>query len=200
MPAYWRCMRWALAQPFTELEQRAHTDVAFTRLWERPDEFRGELVRLDLHIRRVMEYPAEENSANVDKVYEVWGATSESRTFPYVVVCPELPPGIRVSTELRQRGVFVGYLLKTLAFTAADNKRHASPLLIGRLHAAAPQAAPARPAGPTWPWLVGGALLIVIGVFAWRRLATVKPRPRPLTSTDEQSAESWFAGTQDDER
>ena len=132
MPAYWRCLKWARAQSFADLERRAVHGVVYTQLWEQPDKYRGKLVRLRLHIRRILDWEAPENSAGVRRVYEAWGWTDESKSFPYVVVFSDLPEGIPLGDNVEEEGLFVGYFLKTIAYTAF-NRNRSSPLLLGRM-------------------------------------------------------------------
>src|SRR5262245_15677020 len=65
MPAYWRLFRWAKNQPLAQLQQRADQSVLFNQFIDRNtrDQQRGKLFRLDLTVRRVLSYPADENSA-----------------------------------------------------------------------------------------------------------------------------------------
>src|ERR1700685_294437 len=153
MPAYWRCLKWARAQSFAELERRADKHILFTRFWEEPDKYRGKPIRLRLHVRRIVEWDAPKNSPGVRRVYEVWGWTDESKSFPYLVVLGELPEGMPVGDNLHREGIFVGYFLKTMAYTAY-NKNRSSPLLLGRMKwlASTPPAAPLV-AERDWFWI-----------------------------------------------
>lgn len=131
MPLYWRLMGWSRTEGFDKLEKRALKDVAFTQLWEQPDRYRGQLVRLRMHVRRVLHYAAPENPSGLKDVYEAWGWTDESKSFPYVVVFPERPPGLPIGSDVRSEVVFVGYFLKVMSYSAFDVARGA-PLLVGR--------------------------------------------------------------------
>src|SRR5690606_17232434 len=116
MPAYWRLMSWTRAQSFADLQSRAAEKVPYTKFFDNPGEHRGKPVRVRLHIKRILSYDAPENSAGVETVYEVWGTTDESQTFLYSVVCPELPPGMQIGTDVSEEGVFVGYFLKVMPY------------------------------------------------------------------------------------
>src|SRR5262249_36898915 len=76
MFAYWRLMRWARSRSFSELEERATRDLPFVKLCDIPkfveaQKHRGELIRLRLHVRRIVDWEQDKpNSANVKKVYE----------------------------------------------------------------------------------------------------------------------------------
>jgi hypothetical protein len=131
MDAYWRLLQWGRTEPFSQLSERAKKDVPFTQLWEQPEKYRGKPLRLRLHVQRVIEYDATENPYGIEKAYEAWGWTDESRPFWYCVVLPERPEGLPIGTNVRAELEFVGYFLKVMSYTAADNQRGA-PLLMGR--------------------------------------------------------------------
>jgi hypothetical protein len=168
MPAYWRLMAWSRTQPLQELSARAARDVAITRLWEQPENYRGKLIELRLHVRRVLQYAATENAFGITTVCEAWGWTDESRSAPYVVVMPEVPPGLPVGTDVRAELLFVGYFFKTMAYQAVESARSA-PLLIGRAKvlSATTTARPAPLVSPTTLGLLLGASALVLGGMIW---------------------------------
>lgn len=131
MPAYWRLMEWSRSQSFAELEQRAQRDVPFQKVWHEPDKYRGKLVRMRMHVRRVMEWDAPKNPLDLAKTYEVFAWTDDSLSFPYLVVIPELPPGLPVGVDVHGEIVFVGYFLKNMKYEAFDKTR-GIPVFIGR--------------------------------------------------------------------
>ena len=198
MPAYWRLIKWARRRSFAELEQRANRDVPFAKLWEEPQKHRGELIRLRIHVQRIVAWDdVPENSAGVKTVYELSGGTDESRGNPYIVVCAELPPEIKVASETHAEVVFVGYFLKILGYDAFKVRRGA-PVLIGRVHTAASGAhfASARSAGLDAMLVVGCAVIVCLVIFVavYRvtrrsRRAPLKPGP-PALSND--NIESWI--------
>ena len=195
MPAYWRCLKWARAQSFADLERRAEKHVAFTQFWQQPEKYRGKLIRLRLHVARILTWDAGENSAGVRHVYEVWGWTDESKSFPYLVVLSELPKGIPLGDGLHQEGIFVGYFLKTMKYTASNTNR-SSPLLLGRMHWL-PTTAPVHPviARNDWRWigLVGIPVVLLIGLITWYRMWRVPAiKLPPPVATDEADMENWF--------
>jgi hypothetical protein len=196
MPSYWRLLRWSRAQTFAEMEQRALRDVAYTQIWEQPDKYRGKPIRLRLHIRRVIAHePETGNPTGVKQLWEAWGWTDESRSYPYVVLLSELPPGMEVGTDARVEGVFVGYLLKVMAYTAHNGKTLASPMLIGRLKLAAPAQInlDSSGRGVDWMWVVLGGIGLLIVVGGWLRLTR---RPvgglASLTEREELAVEDWL--------
>jgi hypothetical protein len=134
MPIYWKLMEWSRTESFEGLKARAAFGVPFSKLWETPKQFRGDLVHLRLHVRRVLRYETDGDPLGVKTVYEAWGWTDDSKSFPYVVVFSERPEGLPIGTDVRADIEFVGYFLKIMSYTAFDVSRGA-PLLIGRAKA-----------------------------------------------------------------
>lgn len=133
MPAYWRMVKWAYAVSGEELKKQARTDLQFTHLFQAPDKNRGELVNVKLHVRLTRQHEAPENSANVTRVYEAWGPTEESQTYPYCVVFTQLTPGMKIEGKAFLDARFVGFFLKKLRYEDAAGTMRTAPLLIGRM-------------------------------------------------------------------
>jgi hypothetical protein len=194
MPAYWRLLKWARAQSFDELAKRAQRNVLYTQLWEQPDRYRGQPLRLRLHIKRVVQWEkVASNPAGVDHVYEVWGWTEDSKSYPYCAVVSELPPGMQVGDDIAAEGVFVGYFLKFMTYEAFEKTRVA-PLLLGRLRSLDRPASRTGSSGnDLWYWLAGGALLILVSVRLWMGLSRRKrqlPTDRP--GAGDATFEDWL--------
>jgi hypothetical protein len=200
MPAYWRLMKWALSRPFSDLEQRANRDVPFEKLFnsESAPKHRGELIRLRIHVQRIIVWDdVEENSLGLKKVYEVWGGTDESRGNPYCVVCPELPPGLKIASETHGEIVFVGFFHRVLAYEVMGKTRGA-PMLIGRVKVlpSGKRLADSRTSGLTTLLIIGtaivGVLIVVVAMYRVTRrgrLPPLKPGAPALASAD---VEAWL--------
>jgi hypothetical protein len=204
MPAYWRLMKWSRARSFADLEERAARDVPFTQLWEEPAKHRGELIRLRIHVQRIIAWDAPENSLGVKKTYEIWGGTEESRGNPYCVTCAELPPGLRVASETTGEIVFAGFFHKILAYEVMGKTRGA-PMLIGRIRVLdnGARLAANRSLGLTTMLIIGaavvGALIIVVAMYRVTRRGRVPPlKPGPPV-LENSEVESWLRNIPDDE-
>jgi hypothetical protein len=196
MPAYWQLMRWSRTRPFSELEKLARRDVPYSHLWDEPGLYRGQPIRLKLHVRRVLTYDAPANPLGLSTVYEAWGWTDDSRSFPFVVVFPEKPAGVPLGTDVDADIVFVGYFVKWMSYRAFDTKKN-SPLLVGRVKPA--QRAVGGATGNEWEsaFLVLVAVVLVLGGLGWFGLRTWNsPRTRgaAMTATSEQLPDNWLAG------
>ncbi|TXT20944.1 MAG: hypothetical protein FD138_4127, partial [Planctomycetota bacterium] len=161
MSAYWQMMRWSRTRPLAELEKLAQRDVPLTQLWEEPNLYRGQPIRLKLRVRRVLQHQPKKNPQDLKIVYEAWGPTEESRSYPYCVVFPDKPAGLPIGTDVDEEVVFVGYFLKWMSYQAFDVKKYA-PLLIGRVRPVARVAGAAKSGGweSAFLTLVGGVLLL----------------------------------------
>jgi hypothetical protein len=205
MPAYWRLMRWAHSRSFAELEDRAKRDVPWVKLCDIASKFaearrhRGELIRLRLHIRRVVEWEQDEpNSAGVKTVYEIWGTTDESKSHIYSVAAFELPPEIPVKGDASSEAVFVGYFLKALKYPSEDGNVRGAPLLIGRVKPVKTgmSAAAAREQGLVAMIAIGAAILLaaLVIVFVWQ-MTRKKRGPLPslaVPSLPTSDVEAWL--------
>lgn len=208
MPAYWRLMKWARAQSFDQLKKRAAAEargqpgghIFFTQVWEQPEKYRGKLLYLRLHLKRALAHEAPENALGVKQVYEAWGWTEESKSFPYLVVFPDRPAGLPLGPDIHEEAVFVGYFLKLMSYEAFDVRR-AAPLVIGRLHWKENLARTAlrqnRP-GYFWPVALGGGVLLLVLVLRWVYLFR-RPRKRQrsvetASSPRDEAMVRWLEG------
>ena len=197
MPAYWQLMRWSRTRPIAELEKLARRDVPYSHLWDEPNLYRGQPIRLKLHIRRVLQYEPSKNPQDLKTVYEAWGWTEDSRSFPFCVVFPDKPAGLPIGTDVDADVVFVGYFLKWMSYQAFDVKKNA-PLLVGRMRSAAPTAGAAKGGGWETAFLtiVAGVLLVsFIGWFAVNGLRRPRTIVAATTAVPDQLPENWLAET-----
>jgi hypothetical protein len=203
MAAYWRLLTWVTQQPFTDLNKRSKTNFVVNDLMQEPSVHRGELLRLELNVRRVLAYEVPDNRLGVKQVYEVWGWTSESQAWPYVAIVLDIPTGFPVGPDVSERAVFCGYFFKLQGYleAGADPRARplAAPLLLGRM-----EARPRKPApvvGSEGPWLV--ALAIVAGLMlltriGWliRRRYTRQAAPVKTREIEVLPPDQWLEGMQ----
>jgi hypothetical protein len=177
MGAYWRLLLWTKSQSFDELEKRARRDLLFTHFAEQPEKYRGQIVRLDMHLRRVLTNQTEELLPGVTRVYEAWGPTKESKAnWPCAIVFPDAPEGLKFGADIKQRGLFVGYFLKLISYEAVDGKTRWAPLFIGKLRVDKSLGSAREEAAGNnnlWIWAAGA---IIACFFAVRMLLMLRPR------------------------
>ena len=195
MPAYWNLMRWARAQSAADLAARAQPGITMNDLWQGPKKLRGKIARIPLHIRQIKKFEAEgENSAGLKTGYELWGWSEDSQSLPYVIVVPELPPGMEVGNAVVEEGVFSGYFFKWLWYQPGVGKARSSPMLIGRLQAE-PKVVKVTPSlreDPLFGWVVGGVAIVVFGILMWARLSPRRIKPIVTIPKDEAAALSFL--------
>ncbi len=193
MPAYWRMVKWAYAKPGEELRRLARTDLQFTHLFQAPDKHRGALVDVKLHVRLMRQHDAAENSAQVKRVYEAWGPSDESQTFPYCVVFVDVPPGIEIKGACFLDARFVGFFHKKLAYEDALGVKRTAPLLIGRMlydEVAAKQNQPDE--GLNVRWIIGIVVSLVGLVLLVQWWAKMKPPTQRMPMIDEATVDSFL--------
>jgi hypothetical protein len=198
MPAYWRMVKWSQRQSLSAMQKRARGDLLFTHLVENPEKYRGQLIRVKLHVMRSLTYEADKNPAGVRRLYEAWGWSDDSQPWPYLVVFGDLPPGMPLGADIRAEVDFTGYFLKLMAYEDHEAKRRMAPLLVGRL--AWRQVELPQRENPAWFWptLAGGTIVLVAVIAGW--VLAYRSRwhgPEPAeTYHGDAPIESWLEGAE----
>ncbi len=197
MTAYYRHLKWARAQSFEELEPRAKTDFVYAQMCQNPDRYRGQLVRLRLHVGKILRHDdIPENSSRATQLFELWGRTDESKSHPYCVIAPEVPNWFQIGGDnAREECVFVGYFIKLLAYDISGNKRRIAPMLVGRIR---PLSVPlANDRANDWSaveWGIGALVIGLVGFGAWRAMSLSRQTRslRTSTASSADDVESWL--------
>jgi hypothetical protein len=168
MPAYWRLLKWSARPPEGNGDQVDFRHVSFNELVNRPNAWRGRPVQIDLHVCRIVECAAPQNSCGIERLYEVWGWSDDSRGSLYVAVTPELPDGMSVGESVIERAAVCGYFFKVQAYLAAGSAAQpqptAAPLVIGRLSRWDTPVAAFAQTNELW---FGGAALLLAASFVF---------------------------------
>ncbi len=195
MASYWRLVRWARAESTADLEKRARRDLLFTHLAQDPAKYRGELVRLRLHVKRVLQHTdVPKNSADTKELYEAWGVTDDSQSNPYCVLFPEKPPQLKVGPVVFEEATFVGFFHKLMLYEDTEDNKRYTPLLIGRLTwiENPVDKAYAEQSNATW-WIFAGVfalVTVVVGTQWWSaRTQVVRVPEKPV---DEKALNRWL--------
>ena len=165
MPAYWELVRKTANSSYHEMREVANSRSKFKDFYSEPAKHRGELISLEIIVRRVTRLDAEAgNSAGVNGVYEIWGSTEQSHAWLYVFITDKLPNGFNEETLLRKKTAFAGYFLKLLAYHPGSASPNAnpllSPLMVGRFKDIQ-QAKPTLESRPPW-WASLGVIAIIV--------------------------------------
>jgi hypothetical protein len=214
MEPYDRLVFWVKNQSLARLRQRARSDLLFTNFYDEANKYRGQLVTLEMNVRRILD--AGKNREGT-QLYEVWGFTTESRDRLYVAIVVDLPKGMPIEPSVYEKARFTGYFFKLQGYHASGARPDAvpdrSPLLIGRLEWQ-PAAVAAPPLDNTQEWTWGLSLLAVIGailVLRWGYVKWLRPRPAARSTIPDAASgeaipiETWlerssFHGTGDEEQ
>jgi hypothetical protein len=186
MEPYDRLVFWVKNQSYARLRQRARSNLLFTHLHDEPDKYRGQVVSMELTVRRILD--AGKNRDGI-QLYEVWGVSAESRDRLYVAIVVDLPKGMPIGASVHEKSRFVGYFFKLQGYHASGAKLGAvpekTPLLIGRLQWE-PVAVPK--VNNTWDSTVGLSLLVIFGLvlglgMIYSKWYKRKPDPRAWIPT-----------------
>jgi hypothetical protein len=194
MFAYWQLVDWSRATPFDELWKRADKSVLFAQLFGEPADHRGELIAFNLHVKRVLQHRPSPTGEDRPTVFEAWGATDDSKTFPYCLVFADKPPQMPLGDDLTEESRFAGYFLKNMKYVDKLGKTRIAPLLIGRLRWQENPGRKAYEAARTnAPW----EFWVVVGGFAAFLILRWYLRPKPtglVTTTAGSPSEDELAG------
>ncbi len=202
MFAYRRVWRWVLNQSLEQMQKRSKPAPPLNDLMQEPAVHRGELVRLKLNIRRVLKYDKQDERIGVKTVYELWGWNDNTHGWLYVLVTPELPPGMQVGEDQAVAVTLYGYFFNVLGYQAAGAKPQdrplKAPLFIGRLATRdVPVQKPRSDFDSQFIWIALGVLFLgYLGLRFWLR------RPRgpivaPISPSKGREAKDWLEEAED---
>ena len=209
---YWRVLNWVDAQSIEQMSARPAPEPVFQFLKAHSNKYRGQLFHLDMSVDQVTTYevldesklvpvaakgssePAKEfkesktlknlnDSKPMKRLYEIWGLPKALDGWYFVVVTPELPPGIRVGRGNDATVSVYGYFFKLQGYQPFNAKPtvppQVAPLLVGRIATVAIPSAPTE-SHDVWSGVVliaGGAILVLV-VVGWIFAARRKPPTR----------------------
>ena len=134
MVPYDRIVLWVQHQSFARLRQRARADLLFTNFHDEPEKYRGQIVTLEMNVRRILDAGKTDDGI---PLHEVWGSTPQSGNRLYVAMVVGLPAGMPIGPTVQEKATFAGYFLKLQGYESGLAKpgqpRETAPLLIGRL-------------------------------------------------------------------
>jgi len=107
--------------------------VTFAHLWRDSERYRGKVIPINGRLVRLrkLDAPKEALARGVPFVYEGWiqGPTRDS--YPFWVIFPILPEGLKEAEKMDREVSFNGYFLVKMTYKAANSKSLQTPLLVG---------------------------------------------------------------------
>jgi hypothetical protein len=139
----------------------------YADLLKDPQAYRGQLLPLRGHVRRLEEMRLIDGDDDLGVAYQAYLFTDDSRTHPYIVVSREVPPGMPRGGDILEEVAVAGYFFKIYAYDAQDAVRIAPLLIAQRL-----EWFPRREAGPFvspfWGGLAATGALLILVTLLWR--------------------------------
>lgn len=122
----------AAAIPQNTLEQSATPAPPFVVLMNESPRYRGELITVRGRLKRLTPMKVNENSYDIQHLYEGWFFSKDSGTHPWRVLCTKLPKDIPQGTDLQNMPAvqITGYYFKKYGYPSAAQKLQTAPLLI----------------------------------------------------------------------
>lgn len=139
----------------------------------------GNVVSFSGHVRRTVAGPAGKNEYGFDQLYEVWLFDEESKGYPVIIVCSELPEGFPVDftdTETIDGVSVRGYFFKLYAYEGGE-RYHAIPMILAKTIEWNPPPALSRSV-PTWAY----GIAIGLGIVALWLIIRSNRSTKPLRS------------------
>lgn len=168
-PAVYQLLCVAATWGDRELRQRARTDVQFANLFNAPGKYRGEPVRMEGVLARLILWDDKQDSNpyGIARYYEAWIFPEDQPLNPVVFLFTDLPDGLAPGSSLKETVWFEGFFLKLLAFQTREGKWRSAPMLVGRRLGW--QRPPASFSGQAFAAVAGiVSILLAGGVVYWR--------------------------------
>lgn len=191
--AYCDALMTAHSTPTTAFAASARRDLTFAHLFEQPERYRGEIVRIEGRLVRLRRFEAPEFlwSQGVHDLYEGWIFNLNLYgPHPTCVQFTDLPSGMQIGESTDYPVVFDGYFFKRYRYQAADQHGRDTALLIGHAPVLVDDrsAAASRHSGisATFLWsfvgLVSGIIAVIGGLTWWYRRGDQHVRARVAAS------------------
>jgi hypothetical protein len=197
MDPYARMVRWVMDQTYDRLKARSeqHRNPTFAQFIAAPDDERGKLFQMDVHIEKIVKFDVplkfhdEDDPQKPVQLYEMWGHSNESVNFLYHFIVYDPPAGMPIGVNLREDVHFAGYFFRVQGYEAprmpANRRRLYAPSFIGRI--AWKVRGPSAAVGTNeWPLFIGSACVVSLVACIWVGFVVFGRRRRSVAeiSTD----------------
>ncbi len=139
----------------------------YADLLNHPQNYRGKLLTLRGHIRRLEEMPLIDGERDLGIAYQAYLFTEDSRTHPYIIICRSVPPEMPRGGDVMEEVEVTGYFFKIYAYDAQDTARVA-PLVIAQRLNWFPQEESKPLVSPLLGSVIAGAVLLILVLILWR--------------------------------
>lgn len=138
--------------------------VTFAHMYEQTDKYRGKVIPVKGHLRRLRKFDAPDRlqQSGIKYIYEGWIAVPTYRTHPVCVLFPLLPDSLKPAENMDRWVEFYGYLINRYKYRSGRGDLD-TPLLIGPTVIPAPQ--PPAPGGEiVTPKILYGLVGFIVSV------------------------------------
>jgi hypothetical protein len=190
-----RFLKWVLCQKPADLYRRQPATERLQDLLNRPNDFRGKLVRLRLSIKRCLPLPSPDPSnPNFANLHEMVGFQDKTGLWLYWLFTPSPPKDFPTGEQIDAQTVdVVGYFHTLRLFMDGNEKTSLAPEIVGAAVWYPIEKSKAQPL--SLPLVIGFAAALPIGgLVLWRMLRGPQMSPsfvRPRHS--EVDVEDWLA-------
>ena len=167
-----RYLKWVLRQKPEDLYRRKPATERLSDLINRPNEFRGKLVRFRLHIKRCLPVPSPNKEvADYDNLHEMLGFQDNTGMWLYWLFTPGTPKGFPIGEQIPAQTVdVVGYFHALRLYQDANEKTYFAPEIVGTSIWYPIEKAPVQPI--SWPLIIGFLVALPVGVLVlWKMLS-----------------------------
>ncbi len=144
----------------------------FVDVHRNPEAYHGRLVTFRGHVRRLVSYPAGENPHGLQQLHEAWLYVDGAQQNPVVVVCSEVPQGMKTGPDILVDSVSAtGYFFKRYGYEDRTGEPRFAPLILAqRLEWSPPARRSAVLTSGMWFGLTtGGGLLLLAMLWMMAR-------------------------------
>ncbi len=160
------------------LDTAATRDVGFVTLNDRPNEYRGKLLRFTGILWKLTLIDEGAEPRNSEPVYDAWLYTPDAANNPTRVLFTELPATLKFGEQLDQPIQFSGYFIKRYGYATAGGT-HVAPMFVARTLTPRPvkTATAKAKVDPNWSrWLAGLLVACVTsGFLIWKLSHDMRP-------------------------
>ncbi|MDC0307844.1 MAG: hypothetical protein P8M30_09345 [Planctomycetaceae bacterium] len=156
-----KSLRRQLEKRLTEYREDLPSYPLIRDAFNQSEKCQGQVVSFSGHIRQAISFPAGENEFGIKTLYQVTLFDEESKGYPVIIICTEVPDGLPLNfpeTQVYDGVSVTGYYFKLFAYEGKEDLQ-AVPLILAKTVSWSPPE-PSSRAFPDW----GYGFVIAVGV------------------------------------